>query len=58
MNPTAEPTGLTLMMIVGALVLLSLVALVGFFVMRARNRPPTLQSQGPVEAGTHTRQAP
>jgi hypothetical protein len=58
MNPSAEPLGLSLMMIVAAIVLIGLAATVGYFVLRARFRPPARQGHGPVEAGTHERQAP
>ena len=58
MGPSSEPFGLAMMMIVAAVLLFALVALVAFFVLRSRYRPPARQETGPVESGTPSARVP
>ena len=58
MGPSSEPWGLSLTMIVAAVLLFALVALVAFFFLRSRYRPPACQESGPVESGIPSTRVP
>lgn len=58
MVPLSEPFGLSLTLIVAVVLLFALVALVGFFFLKSRFRPPARQERGPVESGTPSTRLP
>lgn len=58
MSPSSEPFGLAMTMILAAVLLLAVVAVVGFFFLKSRFRPPARQERGPVESGTPSTRVP